>query len=1278
MCKKVLFIMVLLLAVSFADEVVTFDNNWASNPLFNVVSETSTGLQVVFSMHEMTIEEQLIDGVPMKSFGVPTVSIPDEGAPNLTGISRYIAIPQGAQAIVTILDSRTEVYHNVEVAPAPNIPVETDDAPLRYVKNMEIYGRNAYYPSSPVRLSKAMKMRGVDVVLLGVMPFQYNPVTKELIVYKDIRVKVDFIGGNGHFGEDRLRSRFWEPILQSHLLNYTSLPMVDFYAPERIQARDGYEYIIIVPDDALFEAWADTIKVWRKLQGISCEVYTLTEIGGSSASAIENFLDDAYNTWDPAPAAFLILSDYPSSGDLYGVTSPMYDGYASDNKYADVDGDSLPDMHHARMTAQTEVHLTRMVNKFLSYEREPYTAANFYDEPLVACGWQDDRWFQLCSETVRHFMINNFGKNPARQYNNTGNPVPGGPWSTRTGTAPVVQYWYNAGWLPSTTNPYDATWWDNGSAAGINAAINSGCFLVQHRDHGSLDGWSEPYYKLPHLDGLSNTMYPFVFSINCLTGKYQHPSEVFCEKFHRIEHGALGFNAPTEVSYSFVNDTYIWGLYDCMWPEFDPGYPAFDMTGYDNLRPCQAMSSAKYYLLASWMPDSVPGINMFYKVTTFHLFHIHTDAFFTLYSEIPQDLSVNHLPVLYAGLTSFTVTADDSSIIALTVNGEIIGVAEGTGGPVAITILPQIPGNTMKVTITKANYYRYETDVPITSSTYPYVILSTDIIDDATGGNNDGIVNPGETIDYGVWAKNIGTGTAQNVYGKLSESDTYVTLVTDSSWYSNIPENDSTLSDPNYSFSVVDTCPNGHQISFTLEFHDSNDTIWISNSNITVYAPILTYVDVSVVNDNNGNGYLDPGETADLIVTIENEGGAAAENITSTLTTTSSDITINDASGNFGTIDPGNTGNNSGDPYNVSASASIQYGSEVDMSVIVQAGACIDTLDFILGIGQLVPSDTGYYYVYYSGGPHIQSPVFDWLELAPPGPGSIISEITNEDADTVTLTLPFTFTYYGNDYTTIGVCSNGFMEFPSSTHRFGDNTGIPATGGPRAMVAPLWDDLDPSAAGDIYQYYNSAEHCWIIEFYQVDYYGGPGDYETFQVIFYDPAYTSTPTGDGEIVMQYLVPMQQTGNTIGIENFSEDVGIQYHYNGVYHELAESMTDSFALKYTTYPPSVGIEEEVGFEGRPMRTMLGVISPNPFRRTAVIRFSIGQDAESIELKIYDASGRLVKDFSRLTLDALRPTQIIWDGTDQNDRMVSAGVYFVSFKAGDYKKVEKAVLLR
>ncbi|UCG90975.1 MAG: hypothetical protein JSV97_07760, partial [candidate division WOR-3 bacterium] len=324
--KRILTI-VLLSMMGFAAEIITFDDNWAPNSMFNLVSETPAGVEIVFSMHRLVSEETIVDGVPMKTYGMPGIFLPhDEGAPNLAGTGRFIAVPQGAHATVTILDSRTEVYHDVDVTPAPNIPRENDDSPLRYEKDMKIYSRDAYYPTSPVRLSEPMKMRGVDAVILGITPFQYNPVTKELIVYKDLRVRVDFVGGNGHFGDDRLRSRFWEPLLHAHLLNYKSLSRIDFYAPDRITGRDGYEYVIIVPDDPVFVAWGDTIKAWRKLQGISCEVYTLTEVGGSSAAAIENFLNDAYNYWDVPPVAFLLLSDYPSSGDVYGITSPVWSG----------------------------------------------------------------------------------------------------------------------------------------------------------------------------------------------------------------------------------------------------------------------------------------------------------------------------------------------------------------------------------------------------------------------------------------------------------------------------------------------------------------------------------------------------------------------------------------------------------------------------------------------------------------------------------------------------------------------------------------------------------------------------------------------------------------------------------------------------------------------------------------------------------------------------------------------------------------------------------------
>ena len=85
----------------------------------------------------------------------------------------------------------------------------------------------------------------------------------------------------------------------------------------------------------------------------------------------------------------------------------------------------------------------------------------------------------------------------------------------------------NLGWLPALTNQYNSTWWDNGSSAGITSAINSGAFIVQHRDHGWTGGWGEPVYGLGDLDNLNNTMYTYVYSINCQTGEYDYPSEVF-------------------------------------------------------------------------------------------------------------------------------------------------------------------------------------------------------------------------------------------------------------------------------------------------------------------------------------------------------------------------------------------------------------------------------------------------------------------------------------------------------------------------------------------------------------------------------------------------------------------------------------------------------------------------------------------------------------------------------------------------------------------------------
>ena len=213
----------------------------------------------------------------------------NEGAPDLAGMGKYIALPQGAEASFKVISSRIETISNVDIAPAPRIPKDTEVGPLVYTKNQQLYSSDRYYPDSPVLLSPKTQMRGTDVVLMGITPFQYNPVKKELLVYRDLKIEINFSGGNGQFGDNRLRSRWWDPIFRDALINFNSLPAINYTNKNLSNALDqDFEYLIITPDNPVFIPWADSIKNFRLQQGIRAGVVTLTEIGGNTTTAIES------------------------------------------------------------------------------------------------------------------------------------------------------------------------------------------------------------------------------------------------------------------------------------------------------------------------------------------------------------------------------------------------------------------------------------------------------------------------------------------------------------------------------------------------------------------------------------------------------------------------------------------------------------------------------------------------------------------------------------------------------------------------------------------------------------------------------------------------------------------------------------------------------------------------------------------------------------------------------------------------------------------------------
>jgi hypothetical protein len=221
-------------------------------------------------------------------------------------------------------------------------------------------------------------------------------------------------------------------------------------------------------------------------------------------------------------------------------------------------------------------------------------------------------------------------------------------------------------------------------------------------------------------------------------------------------------------------------------------------------------------------------------------------------------------------------------------------------------------------------------------------------------------------------------------------------------------------------------------------------------------------------------------------------------------------------------------------------------------------------------VGNILYAPTGpdnYGYFAYDIHDSPLMPEYNWVEVNPEhgGAGTVIP--FTADDQTVQVDLPFTFTYYGQDYTQISVCTNGWIAMGYTTSNDWSNSTIPNPDGPPSMIAPFWDDLSPQVIGDVVYYYDATDHYFVVEFDSVRQYTPTTAFESFEVILYDPSYYQTITGDGEILMQWARVSDPSSCTIGFENQTKTDGIQYLYNTTYDVHATPIEAEMAVLYTT---------------------------------------------------------------------------------------------------------------
>jgi hypothetical protein len=84
-----------------------------------------------------------------------------------------------------------------------------------------------------------------------------------------------------------------------------------------------------------------------------------------------------------------------------------------------------------------------------------------------------------------------------------------------------------------------------------------------------------------------------------------------------------------------------------------------------------------------------------------------------------------------------------------------------------------------------------------------------------------------------------------------------------------------------------------------------------------------------------------------------------------------------------------------------------------------------------------------------------------------------------------------------------------------------------------------------------------------------------------------------------------------------------------------------------------------------------------PNPFNPTTTIAYELPRPA-SVNLFIYDISGRLVRQLKRSVVEGAGKHEVVWNGRDDRGYEVASGTYFYRLEAGDFVETRRMALIK
>ena len=553
-------------------------------------------------------------------------------------------IPSEKDYSINVIDS-SYIELPIEIAPARPPMVNSSHSIYTSDNVPPIKPYVGFYPQNTID-SKINLYRKHPILDISINPIRYNYQQKRVVICKKISYLINFgIVEKGKY--DINNSDFkTDPLLSNIIMN----PRKQTENEELDQLRSATQiatpkYLIItVPQ---FLDAVNKLADWKRTLGYNVEIISQTSWNEMS---VKNAVVSSNQT--SSISYLLIFGDFSDVPGKYITRSVLTtDGYKTYQFYTDyhygcISSDDYADIRRGRISASSLTEANTIVDKIINYERRPNTTPSFYQTGLNCAYFQDDNYldslgniikpidgyedrrFTLTSEEIRDHMLQQ-GKTINRVYYAKPEVTP--------------MYWKidDYGMASQTPIPNELLrsnnflW--NGNNIDIRNSINNGVLYAIYSGHGGVTLWGNPCFAYTNIDLLNNgNKLPIVFSIACLTGRYNQGT-CFAEAFLRkAGGGCAGIFAASEESFSGYNDAMALAMFEAIWPS-----PSFIKTFPCGSTPI-TIATTPIYKLGNLLDHGLNAIQTIYSgrpedyvLHIKEIFHCFGDPAMEMYTDVP-------------------------------------------------------------------------------------------------------------------------------------------------------------------------------------------------------------------------------------------------------------------------------------------------------------------------------------------------------------------------------------------------------------------------------------------------------------------------------------------------------------------------------------------------------------------------------------------------------------------------------------------------------------------